>query len=168
MYHIHALHSYKSLHFHSFNMLLVPAIAYILLSLFTCLVTHAWPWHIFVHALHSPMYRQKSQWSPKAYTVFLVTCIGYHGNSYKQTMVGLYIPFSWKWSKIMWTWYPTRLKARKGGLSGVSCRSHKYICHALHKYILLIHHISSMIGHWSIDDKNFYSLEHGAEPSIVF
>ena len=30
---------------------------------------------------------------------FLVSCVGYHGNSYKQTMLGLYNPFSWKWLK---------------------------------------------------------------------
>jgi len=29
----------------------------------------------------------------------LVSCVGYHGNSYKQTMLGLYNPFSRKWLK---------------------------------------------------------------------
>jgi len=32
----------------------------------------------------------------KVYTAFLVTCIGYHDDSYKQTMLGLYTHFSLK------------------------------------------------------------------------
>ena len=39
--------------------------------------------------------KRKSQWSMKVYTAFLVTCVGYHDDSYKQTMLGLYFHFSW-------------------------------------------------------------------------
>ena len=32
----------------------------------------------------------------KVYTIFLVTCVGYHDDSYKQTMLGLYTHLSLK------------------------------------------------------------------------
>jgi len=32
----------------------------------------------------------------KVYTTFLVTCVGYHDDSYKQTMLGLYTHFTEK------------------------------------------------------------------------
>jgi len=32
----------------------------------------------------------------KVYTIFLVTCVGYHDDGYKPTMLELYTYFSWK------------------------------------------------------------------------
>jgi len=64
---------------------------------------------MFIHAwsLHFPLQKQnkkkqkrnkqkqkKVTMKNKVYTTFLVTCVGYHDDSYKQTMLGLYTYFS--------------------------------------------------------------------------
>jgi len=56
---------------------------------------------------------RKSQWSLKVYTAFLVTCIGYHDDSYKQTMLGLYTHFSWKMIENHVNMVPNALLIRK-------------------------------------------------------
>ena len=66
----------------------------------------------------------------KVYTTFLGTCVGYHDDSYKQTMLGLYTYFSGKMIENHMNMVPNALLTRKEGSSGVSYQSHNYICHA--------------------------------------
>ena len=58
--------------------------------------------------------KKKSLWSVKVYTTFLVTCVGYHDDSYKQTMLGLYTCFSWKMIENHVNMVPNTLLTRKG------------------------------------------------------
>ena len=79
---------------------------YLLLSL-VVMFTHAYSRHIVAHALHYFSSPSNSQWSMKVCTSFLVSCVGYHGNNYKRTMIGfIYISFSRRWSRVEWTWCP--------------------------------------------------------------
>ena len=94
IYHIHALHLHKSLHYHtpSFSK---PLFCQLHISYFHRF--HAWSWHKVVHVLHFPKKKtnyknknkkrtkRKSQWSLNVHTTFLVTCVGYH--------VGIIHPF---------------------------------------------------------------------------
>ena len=56
---------------------------------------------------------RKSQWNMKVYTAFLVTCVGYHDDSYKQTMLGLYTYFSWKMIENHMNMVPNALLTKK-------------------------------------------------------
>jgi len=61
---------------------------------------------------------RKSQWSMKVYTAFLVTYVGYHDDSYKQIMFGLYAHFSWKMIENHVNIVPNALLTRKGWFFG--------------------------------------------------
>ena len=65
--------------------LFAPPTTYHMLSL-VIMFTHAYSRRVITHALHS-FSPSKSQRSMKVCTAFLVACIGYHGNDYKQTMI---------------------------------------------------------------------------------
>ena len=84
----HILHKSLHCHTHSFG-------------IFLCATNHI-PSIVISHYVHSCILSpcsysclacffsspSKSQWSVEIYTTFLVACVGYHGNDYKQTMIG--------------------------------------------------------------------------------
>ena len=98
IYHIHALHLHKSLHYHtsSFSMLLFCQLHTFYFHCSHVMFTHTWSLHFPLQKKQKEKNKRKSQWSMKVYTTFLVTCVGYHDDSCKQTMLGLYTHFSWK------------------------------------------------------------------------
>ena len=104
-------------------------ITYLLLSL-VVMFNHAYSCHIVAHALHSFSLPSKSQWSVKACTTFLVACVGYHGNNYKQTMIGFIYFFLSTMIESCMNMVPNALLIRKGGLSSILFQFDKYVCHA--------------------------------------
>jgi len=83
---------------------------YLLLPL-VIMFTHAYFHRVVTHVLHS-FSSSKSQKRGKVCIAFLVACVEYHDNNYKQTMM------------------PNALWIRKDGLSGVLHRLIKIVCHA--------------------------------------
>ena len=153
VYHFYYVHTWHFALSHYVIMLIrlacffVLPTTYLLLPL-VIMFTHAYFCCVMTHALHS-FSSSKSQ-SVKVCTIFLVVCIGYYDNNCKQTMM------------------PTTLWIRKDGLSGVL--HHLINMFVMHSITMpwCIHHISSMIGCWSIGHQNFHSRKHGVGPSAIF
>jgi len=65
---------------------------------FIFMFTHAWSLHF---PLKKKGNKKKTKENKKGHTTFFVTCVGYHDNGYKPTMLGLYTHLSKKKLKIM-------------------------------------------------------------------
>ena len=141
---------------------------YLLLSL-VIMFTHAYSRHVVTHALHSFSSPSKLQWSMKVCTTFLVAYVGYYGNNYKQTMIGFIHFFLLTMIESCISMVPNALLIKKGVVIRASCVSlmNMFVMHRINMP-WCIHHISSMIGCWSIGHHNFHSCEHGIGPSIIF
>ena len=101
VYHILALHLHKSLHYHTsaFSMLFCSGncIHYIFIVCMSCSLMHD-PCIFLYKKIRRGKTKQKNNKSKKkvnikGHTTFLVTCVGYHDNGYKPTMLGLYTHF---------------------------------------------------------------------------
>ena len=91
--------------------------------------------------------KNKKKTKKESHTIFLVTCVGYHDNGYKPTMLGLYTYFSKKKIENHVNVVPNAWITRKMMVLQ-SSQSHNYICCAYHEYALVIHLYDRLSKYW--------------------
>jgi len=90
---------------------------------------------------------KKTKKTKESHTTFIVTCVGYHNDGYKPTMLGLYAHFSLKMIENHVNMVPNAWLTRKMMVLQAS-HVDLIITFAMHKYALVIHLYDMLSKYW--------------------